>query len=398
MNPERTLFSLVAIGLTSAGYLYGDYWKKKGVPKERAEPQNQAELVRENDGLRDEIAQLRSLLSGTPLPIPEDLISFVEKDLGLAFKKPPTAELASPADFRDTVEQNLNLVYGQDGLGTMERTWELLGLLPAGQNLLSQWIVIETVGARGIFDLTTGKILLAEDYQAGSIQETGVLVRLLVRQLLAQNSPKTSWSSEDEWNAWLGTTRGAAINVEARYLRRRGEPASIDRAREDILSVLPSAVQGLANFPYLEGHDFVESHYLKSRSALLQILQNPAQATLTIIRPDHPAPPQRPVSIAQNGQSTNRIGALGLRLLLDPILGMDRASRFAAEWRSDEYLYDQDRLRWHLKLGSTELTEELHSLFEKEALPILRKTQPERTIEISYEGSRFTFINSPKNP
>jgi len=198
MKPERTLFSLIAVGTLAGGFLYGDYWKKKRSTQGDSgvlQSEN-SRLATENDRLTDELAQLRSLLSGTPLPIPEELIAFVEKDLGMVFLKTPVAKLGTPSDFRDVAERNLRLLHGEDGIGTMERTWELLGLLPAGQNLESQWMVVETVGARGIFDIGSNEIFLAGDYQAGDIQDTGVLVGMLTRQLLLQNFPKQKLSSQ----------------------------------------------------------------------------------------------------------------------------------------------------------------------------------------------------------
>lgn len=397
MNPERTLFSLVVIGMIATCFFYGDYWKKKQLPQlsgDGAETENH-ELARENERLREELAQARSLLSGAPYPIPEELITFVEKDLGLVFLKTPLAQLGTASDLRHASERNLELAYGKDGLGMMERTWELLGALPAGQNLQSLWVQSETTGARGIFDIEDSKIILAEDYRAGNPLDTGNLVRLLARQLLAQNFPKTSWAHEDEWNAWKATTQGAAINVQARFLRRKGTPKAINRQREDLLSQLPPAIQSLANFPYLEGHDYVQKHYLESRAALLGIFKETPRATYTIIRPDNPTPPRTPLPVRKEGQHGNRMGALGLRTLLDPLFGMDLANHFAREWRNDDYTYSDDQLIWYLKLSSPKIASDFLTEFQNSALPILKNNQLGREITIAAEGARITFTNRP---
>ncbi|MDA7517891.1 hypothetical protein N8511_03005, partial [Akkermansiaceae bacterium] len=167
MSAERVFQVLLCSGLLAGGWLYGHYWQKAALPSEASGSgelrSENAELTRDLDQLRDELAQVRSLLSKGSLAIPEDLIAFVEKDSGMVFTKAPLAKLAAPDVLRNAAERNLDLLFGKGGVEKEEQAWTSLGLLPANTKLRGQWIAIETLGVRGLFDLTSGEILLSED-------------------------------------------------------------------------------------------------------------------------------------------------------------------------------------------------------------------------------------------
>ncbi len=412
MSPEKTLFTLTIAALSAAGFLYGDYWKKAGgnltghLEAKKLRSQNTT-LITKNDELQDEVAQLRSIISEAPYPIPEDLIQFTEKDLGLVFLRAPHAKLSTLEERQNAAQRNLNSVYKQDGLALQERAWELLGLLPAAQNLESQWITIHTVGSQGIFDLKSGHILLAKNYQITDTSQSGLLIRLLVRQLLHQNYPPKFGKTEDAWNAWNATFQGAAINTEARYLQRRAaDPKSTEdeklspseRTREDILQQLSPAIQGLANFPYLEGNQFILDRYIQSRNALREAFQNPPTQTLSLITSDKTPSTATEITFEDARGETNNIGALGLRLLLDLYLGMNSSSELSSTWRNDLFLLENDHLTWHLELNTQESAQKIFELFSRDALPTLKRVQENRNIEVKAEGTRFTFTNTPKTP
>ena len=94
MSPERVFQILTILGLAAGGWLYGDYWKKSSLPlldndsaaTLRAE---NSELLQRVDALEDELAQVRSMLSNGPFPVPDEIISWVEKDYDMVFLKPP---------------------------------------------------------------------------------------------------------------------------------------------------------------------------------------------------------------------------------------------------------------------------------------------------------------------
>ncbi len=361
MKAERVFQVLLCSGLLAGAWLYGQYWKRAAVPNAEDHSGDlrgvNAELTRELDELRDEVAQVRSLLAKGSLAIPDDLISFVEKDSGMVFLRAPLAKLASPDVLRNAAERNLNLLSGKGAIELEEEAWKTIGLIPSNTALRGQWIAIETIDTRGLFDLTSGEILLPEDFDPVSIPDSGSLVHQLARQLQLQNYPLPAiWESPDEARAWQAVHRGAASGVQGRYMLRRTatEDIELDDAggyeREALLLQLSPAMQGFANFPYLEGHRFAKKAYGQSRDAYRAIFQNRPATSFEILHPDadHEELEAGPIS---------NIGALGLRLLLEPYVGNETADKIAAGWLSDRYEIEAARLNWRLVFAQPEIAQ-----------------------------------------
>lgn len=392
MSPERAFQVLITIGLLSGAWLYGEYHHETvtqvGGSSRKAELQAQnAELTVELDTLRDEVAQLRSLLKNGPYPIPEDLIAFVEKDNGLVFTEAPFVELASPAELRDSAERNIEFAYATNGEESLEKeqlVWERIGLIPSEQILRAQWIAVETIDTKGLFDLTSGKILLSENFDPMSIPDSGMLVHLLTRQLLFQNFPPKTFDDSEAWRAWQGIHRGAAASVQSRYLRRRAATEEVEwndtaENREVLLNDLSPAFQGFANFPFMEGHDYAKLAYVKSRDAYRSIFKNPVTSTLSLLYPntqDHPSAP-----------TTRRIGALGLRLLLDPHLGVEASSKLTFYYSTDSYVTSEKDLIWTVTMKTPEaaarLQETLPSIIPESGKPEVTLKEKQVTVTIT---------------
>ena len=155
MSPERVFQVLTVLGLAAGGWLYGDYCKKAGLPSPdndraatlRAE---NSELIQRVDTLEDELAQVRSMLSNGPFPVPDDIISWVEKDYDMVFLKAPNVRLASPTAVRDAAHANLRLIHGEIDLEHEGLAWELLGLLPPNQRLFTQLLFVNSSGVKGV--------------------------------------------------------------------------------------------------------------------------------------------------------------------------------------------------------------------------------------------------------
>jgi hypothetical protein len=363
MSAERVFQVLLCSGLLAGGWLYGQYWKKAAISSDHEESSGElrsqnAELTRELDETRDELAQVRSLLAQGSLAIPEDLITFVEKDSGMVFPKAPIAKLASPDLLRNAAERNLELLFGKDGVEEDQRAWTTIGLLPPNDILRAQWIAIETIGTRGLFDLRSGEIFLPEDFDPMSIPDSGALVHQLARQLQFQNHPlPKSWKSTDEARAWLAIHRGAAAGVQSRYLRRRAAAEQVDWEdsgddREALLLQLSPAIQGLANFPYLEGGEYAKKAYLESRDAYLSIFRTPPLSSFKVLYPHLEA-----IGHPETKEPSQQLGALGIRLLFDPYLGNEAADELAQGWRGDRYQIDISNLNWQVTMATPKLAQ-----------------------------------------
>lgn len=413
MSPERVFQILSATGLIAGGWLYGDYWKKSAgfgaSNEELAELRaKNTELSLQLDEREDELAQVRSMLAKGPFAVPEDLIAWVEQDFGMVFLKPPAVRLAPPADLRDAAERNLRLIHQGDGLDLENKSWELIGLIPEGQRLLAQWIMLESAGVRGIFDLEREEVLLAETFDPESIPDSGVLARLLARQLAYQNHPQKKWLNRDEWQAWQATHVGAAASLQARYLRRQSasnqaEFKDPESEREELLMSLSPAIQGFANFPFVEGNDYARSFYIQSREAWAKMFRDPPTNTASIIYPERPVSTQaQDLPASTNGSviGSNRLGMLGLRLWLEPFLGNEVASNLADAWRDDSYLLSGDpehpSLEWVVEMNDKKTAEKMVQEINFSMMDHLKDTQPDREFQLVADGSQFIFRNTPK--
>ena len=367
-----------------------------------------SELTLQIDELKGELAQVRSMLEKGPFPIPDDLISYVEKDLGMVFLKAPSAKRASQATLRNAAEKGIYLVRGENGLILENIAWELLDLIPSDQNLLGQWIAIDTEETRGLFDITSGEILLSETFDPQSIPDSAILVRLLDQQLAYQNHPQKEWTSRDEWQAWQATYLGAAESTRQRYQRSRSATEGgvtwkdPEQARNDLLLQLSPSMQGFANFPYLDGQDYAGHFYIDSRKAYLKMFREPAKTSAAIIHPDQL--PINPVEISFKETASlvmgqDSLGELGLRIWLEPYIGTQPASDLARNWRGDAYqLLDEKQkpiLIWQIEMATIESAELLVEEARKSRIPPMREGQAERQLTISSQGTRVTFTNSP---
>jgi hypothetical protein len=413
MNPERVFQALSAIGLIAGGWLYGQYWKQN--PSNGSHNEELAQLRARNtelslklDAREDELAQARSMLTQGPFAVPEDLVAWVEKDFGMVFLTPPKVRLATPNDLRNAAERNLRFIHGEDTLAIENKAWELVGLLPEGQRLLAQLIMLESSGVRGLFDLEKEEILLAETYDPGSVPDSGVLARLLAQHLAYQNHPKKSWASRDQWQAWQATHLGAAASLQSRYIRRQSaaneaEFRDPEMAREELLMSLSPALQGFANFPFVEGNDYARKYYIQSRQSWLEMFKTPATCTATIIHPERalPQPTDLGSDLPANLIGENQLGMLGLRLWLEPYVGNERTSELATEWTNDRYQLSGDperpSLTWRIALSDEQSAQSLCKEIEQSLLPHLRETQLDREIQIRTQESQCIFENTLKN-
>jgi len=413
MSAERVFQSLTAIGLIVGGWLYGDYWKKSGNFEGGGEELAQlraknTELSLTIDELENDLAQVRSMLSKGPFPVPEDLIAWVEKDYGMAFLKAPSVRLASPAAMRDAAESNLRFVHGESGLRMENIAWELIGLIPNDQRLIGLWIMLETTGTRGVFDLSKEEILLAETFDPESVPDSSVLARLLAQQLSFQNHPRKKWANRDEWQAWQATHVGAAASLQARYNRRQSssndaEFKDPESEREELLMALPPSIQGFANFPFVDGNDYARHFYIDSREAWSAMFRDPPQNTASIIEPESPHPSADELTLDPTTEKVlaeNCLGELGLRLWLEPYLGNETASKLAGTWKTDRYrITEQDQnvsLTWQIEMTDESAAEDLARDVSASMMAHLQETQPTRHIEIKVQGSSFILSNLPK--
>jgi len=414
MSPERVFQVLTVLGLAAGGWLYGDYCKKAGLPSPdndraatlRAE---NSELIQRVDTLEDELAQVRSMLSNGPFPVPDDIISWVEKDYDMVFLKAPNVRLASPTAVRDAAHANLRLIHGEIDLEHEGLAWELLGLLPPNQRLFTQLLFVNSSGVKGVCDLSEQRILLSENFDAMSVPDRSVLVRLLGQLLAYQNHPRKEWGSRDEWQAWEAVHTGSAAAQQARFLRRN--PAANqagwsdpEPAREQLLNDLEPALQGFCNFPFIEGADFSRYFFIDSREAWAAMFRNPPSTTAAVLHPNQKNREAVEITFPNSGPEIiheNTIGELGLRVWLEPFAGMDESGLLAQQWRGDRYQLrrnpdGQFSLSWKIALADAKSAKSLKAEVERSMIRHFHEAQALRQTEVTVSDTVLNFTNSPK--
>ena len=413
MKPERVFQILLFIGLAAGGWLYGDYWKKSSASLQQSKEANElraenSELILEVDQLGEKLAQMRSMLANGPYPVPDVLISWVEKEHGMVFLKSPDVRLASPIDLREAANRNLDLIHGETGLDYEGLVWEYLGILPPNQRLKTQFLFVNSSGVKGVFDFTRARILLSDDFDPVSVPDRSVLVRLLGQQLAFQNHPRKEWKSRDEWQAWEAVFTGAAAALQDRFLRRNSAAnqaawANPESGREELLNDLAPALAGFCNSAFVEGTAYTGFFYNDSRKAFAEMFRSPPATTRQILHPNHsfedvpaPSPPTMP------GETVfkSNLGELGIRLWLDPLVGNQEAEKLASGWVSDQYFLQRTEsthtLVWQIILETSEKTDAMEEALKKTIVPGLKQLQPSRVIEISRFRETLTLTNSPK--
>lgn len=394
MTPERLLFLLTTLAVVVGFWLFNAHTLPLTVTEDTLQLRQQnTELTRENDALREQVANLQSMLADSPYPVPEPLIEFVQKDLALDFASaPPVVKLVGPDELRNATERTLDLIHGPGGLENEDKVWHALGLLVQGEDLRSNWLTLVVYGEAGFYDLSEDTIFLPQESDLSDTRTQAALVRLIAQQRIARLRPEKSWPTLDAYRAWHAATLGAAYDCEKRYLQRRSLAASDDKnspaaQRDALLLQFSPAFQSLVNFPLLEGRERANEKYLESRAAFAEFLNNPPTSTYDLIVKSDPLPDTQKNPPATS-KHQNALGALGLRMILDPAIGLEASSQLTSHWRKDSYKLTDQSLSLLLILddpaAAKTLAEALQKIHEKNLVRPLTQngTQIELKLQI----------------
>ncbi|MGE9266842.1 MAG: hypothetical protein ACQKBY_02000 [Verrucomicrobiales bacterium] len=393
MTPERFLYLLLFTATLAGAALHHRFGQTPGSEAALATvPPNPAPPARAGTG--------PDLLQ----PVPEKLLDFVRQDLGL----PPAAhfprlKLVSPDEIRNATERHLHFIYGPEGLAAQEALWQSLRLLRPGDSLQASWLNLILNGEFGLYDFASDTILLPAHLDLSDPTQQSILVRLLTYQRLARLRPPSRSvgvppASIDAYRAWHALAMGTAYDTEKRFRQKLAlNPESSDSPatlRDSLLLSFSPAFQNLANLPLIEGRQVSNAAYLASRSEFSALLTNPPASTLALLKlsatnesdenekgeknenaasPASPELSPNPEPPAGDG-FPDALGAFGLRLLLDPEIGLQASTELSRHWRGDRLQLTSDKLTLRLRLSSpasaNRVRDELQKIFPEAALEL----------------------------
>ena len=338
---------LLGTAIAAAGWMQGLQWKQGANRGESLDSMELVALQQQVDQLTKENEMLRSLAQGGgEFSVPPELVTRVEKQLGLSYVSTPVIHRLAGEELRDRVVASLEARYGEGGLDDREMAYQLIGWLGAEDNLVGQLSALRAVGARAWFDEVSGEGWVTDRFEIQNVPDQASLLRVLARILLEQHYPMNKGPMRDDaMRARDALHSGVASGVEAKFFQDNARSIGFMSLKEDneagqLLLSLPPFIQGLSSFLSVEGKTYADQLLVKSRDTLMEKLRNPPQKTsevmflferevpiLTAVLPQTPGE----LVLEESG------GALGLRLWLDG-LGDVQASRDLAEkWVDDQW-------------------------------------------------------------
>ncbi|MGJ8673069.1 hypothetical protein [Rubritalea sp.] len=337
MLRPSALLMVLSVGATLLGAkLYIDRALHASPPSESALAPDEMtltyieELEAELDRVRTDNAALRKLIEndGTQSLAPQ-LLSFVEKDLGLQLRSTPIALIRDQGVLRDASGQAWLRAFGEQQLEILSYSFDVLEILPPNQQWIGQIITAETTGSRGVYDPSTGEIVLAEGFDEENIHHQAALIRLLAIALLDQHYPLANTPSLDHFIARRALHHGRASILQDRFYTLQAKHIGFITERApnteaaELFSKLPVFVKNITTFANIHGKDYLNG--LTNQEEIHQALESRNSSTKGILLKNHPFAEPPPLDSNPLGQNENsytvqlntRLGALTFQSYLD---------------------------------------------------------------------------------
>ncbi|TAG09521.1 MAG: hypothetical protein EAZ42_06665 [Verrucomicrobia bacterium] len=377
-SPQTILPWLLGLAIGAGGIIQGLHWRASRAPADLETIESQLRVAsEENEILRRENESLRSIAQGGgSLSVPADLIARVEKELGLTFRTPPVVQRQRKEELRDRAAASWEIHYGPSAIADREEAWRWMGIIADDDPLLFDLSAGDAVGINGWFDRTSGESWMLDRSRVDHIPDQGALIRLLTLALLYQHyPPPTEYPGDDAARARDALFYGIAAASEARFLSEKARTDGFlamnpNHEREQVLETLPSFIQGLTQFPWIEGKSYATFHWVKSLEELRSRLATPPLTTYQIFFPAE----EMPIAPDFGPQATSKkdvifsdsLGMLGLRLWLDRLGDSATAIELSEKWQGDRYQFFADgeassAVLWDVELLDSESAAQLES-------------------------------------
>lgn len=377
-SPQTLLPWLLGGAIGAAGILQGLHWRSTRTPTDLEGLENQLRIAgEENAMLQRENESLRSLAQGGgEFAVPPELIARAEKEIELRFKSTPMVHRIATEELRDRITASIESRYGPTGMDDRQESYQLIGWLRPGDDLLAQLTAVRSVGVRSWFDEVTGEGWVVDRLDLKNIPDQAALLRILVRTLLNQNfPPPPAYPGDDAARAHDALHQGAAAGAVARYLNTHAMtngfiPMQVNSEAEQLLASLSPFIQGITTFPVTEGKGLTDRLYVAGNTKLHAVLRKPPQTTRALIYPAEPASDGQALDLPKVPEEpflTETAGQLGLRLWLEPLGDVGLASEISSSWKNDRYVLFPDgetssAVLWDIELDNVEDTDALERI------------------------------------
>lgn len=274
-----------------------------------------------------------------PSGTPDSPAAFVAGQLGIAPRDPSPLQTTSPDTLRDRIGTNLDARFGPGGLAHRTRAYELLTLLPSGQNLHGQLVAMQAAGTRAWFDDLQGEILVVEGFDPITRpDDRATLIRLRTQELLFREGfTLPSDASDDEWIAHrtLHQALGDALQLADQLDAPPSLPTSEETEREAILLSFPHYIHNLALGRELIGIPFLKQRREATPTPWIELLRSAPGHTHGLL---HTSPDPLP-DLPRTGSTLleESLGAWSTQLLLERHSDYERAEALTPHWRGDHY-------------------------------------------------------------
>lgn len=401
ISGKQLLPLLTGAALGAGGWMYG---LRNGAAGS-APSAGGGELVERVAMLERENAALRSLAQGGgEVAVPPEMIAQVEKDYGLSFRSSPVFHRIAPEELGHRIEAATESMLGPQGADDRQEAWRWMGLLGEGDKLLEQLVAVKSVGALGWFDEVSGEAWVTDRFDAKNVPDQAAMLRLLVRILLNQNfPPPPAYPGDDAARAREALHAGAASGAESRFYAASARgigflPMNDNGPAARLLLSLPAFLQGLTQFPAIEGRGLADTAYVKGAEAFAERMRAAPQSTYAVVFPAEEVGGAEIVfpEISEEIYLEESAGYLGLKLWLMEAGDAGLAGEVSQEWVADRYILFADGemssgLAWDVVFGTAEAA----GLFEKAARELAAGMAGDgrRTGVVRVDETRVRFLN-----
>lgn len=310
----------------------------------------------------------------------DELIGTTAQLRELEFLSPPTVTLVDDAELADRVRRLIREDIDPDEVARDTALEELLGLIPAGTDVMALYEDLYSEQVLGFYDGKTKELVVPSNEETLSDSQKVTLVHELTHALTDQHFGFSDLADKldeeqryDALSALQTITEGDATLTELHYVaslprdvQQRIVAESLDQDTT-VFDRAPRFIQDLLVFPYNTGFGLLNGLWSPTDgySLIDDAYTNPPQTTEQVMHPAkfrdrEPAIPvtlpDTPIDGYQNVEESTW-GELLFKVMFDQVLGADVAGTAAAGWGGDRYrlLWDGDNVAFAiLYIGDTE--------------------------------------------